>query len=457
VTIRLASALCAAALAVLPSRSLAEVPRRTLAECVAIAVQGSGQVREAEGKVSEWRARLDEVKSIFYPKLSAFAFAAPIFGVTGTAQQPDVERQWGTWGPYLRFEGMAIQPLYTFGQASAGEKAARERMAVEEARLDQTRAAVALEVARYYHLRQYVASLRPSLDSTRKILDEAMDEAQQMYDETSGKVTQTDLQKLKYSSSELDKYRVQADIGFELSLAALKHAMGRPDAEPLELADPTLPPAPVEELPPLPALVQRAWDRRPEVAQLKHGREAALSLEEAERAANYPVVALVGQLVASWTAVRTMQANTFAYDPFNALTGDVALAVRFDLDPAKATARGDAARSLVEQVDGLAKFASTGIPLEVRKARDDWDQARRLLTVSEQGATAARKWMIFAAAAYASGTGETRDVLEGLGAFVQAKKGYYDTLLALHMARAQMAVATGEILPAADAAERRRP
>ena len=447
-TRRLAAALCAVALA-LPGGAVAEPPRRTLAECMAIAVQGSGQVREAEGKVDEWRARLAEVKSVFYPKIQAFAFAAPVFGVTGTAQQPDVQRQWGTWGPYLRFEGMAVEPVYTFGQYSAGEKAARERLAVEEAKLDQTRNEVALEVARYYHLRQYVASMRPALESARKTLDSALQSAQETYDEASGKVTQADLQKLRYASAQLDTYRVQADIGYELALSALKHTMGRPDSEPLELAQPTLPPAPDEEIPPLAELVQRAWDHRPEVLQLKHGREAARSFEEAERAANYPVVALVAQLVASWTAVRTEQANTFAYDPFNALTGDVALAVKFDLDPAKASARGDAARSLVTQLDGLAKFAATGIPLEVRKARDDWDQARRLLAVSDQGATAARKWLIFSAAAYASGTGESKEVLEGLAAFVQARKGYYDNLLALHMAKAQMGVATGEILPPA--------
>lgn len=439
---------CLALALLIPASAGAETPKRSLADCLSVALRGSGQIQEAEGKVAEWRGRLAEVQAIFYPKISAIAFAAPIFGVKGFAQDRDVERQWGTWGPYLRFEGLLMQPVYTFGQGAAGEKAAHERLLVEQARLDQTRNAVALEVARYYYLHLYVASLRPTLESTRKLLDDATASAQEMYDEASGKVTQTDLQKLRYASAELDKYRVQADIGFELSLAALKHTMGRPESEPLALADATLPPAPAEAPPPLAELVRRAWERRPEVAQLKHGRAAALSLEEAERLANWPVVAVVGQLTASWTPVRTDQVNTFAYDPYNDLTGGVALALKFDVDPAKASARGDAARGLVEQVDGLARFASTGIPLDVRRARDDLDQARRLLAVSEQGATAARKWMLFAAAAYAAGTGETKDVLEGLGAFVQSKKGFYDALLAVHLGRAALALATGEIVDA---------
>ena len=440
--------LLALALWALPAAALADAPTRSLGQCMAIAVHGSGTVEEAEGKVAEWEGRLAEVKSVFYPKISAIAFAAPIYGVSGNALTATTDSQWGIWGPYLHFEALLMEPVYTFGQAAAGEKAAGERLEVEKARLEATRNALCVEVARYYYLHLYVASVKPSLEAARKILDEALTTAQEMFEEGSGKVTQTDLQKLKYASSELDKYRVQADIGFSLSLAALKHTMGRPESEPMELADTVLPPAPPVEIPPLADLIQRAWEKRPEMAQLKHGRAAALSLEEAERLANYPIVAVVGQLAASWTPVREHTGNPYHYDPYNTLTGGVALALKFDVDPAKSKARGDTAKAMVDQVDGLARFARTGIPIDVRKSRDDLDQAQRLLAVSEQGSIAARKWVIFSAAAYASGTGETKDVLEGLGAFVQSKKGYYDALLAVHMARTQLSLATGEIVEA---------
>jgi outer membrane protein TolC len=83
--------LAAAALAALavPATSLAAEPppassarKRSLADCVNVALQGSGQVQEAEGKVAEWKGRLDEVKAIFYPKISVITFVAPIFGIT---------------------------------------------------------------------------------------------------------------------------------------------------------------------------------------------------------------------------------------------------------------------------------------------------------------------------------------------------------------------------------------
>ena len=96
----------------------------------------------------------------------------------------------------------------------------------------------------------------------------------------------------------------------------------------------------------------------------------------------------------------------------------MALGLNFDLDPAKAGAKAQQARALQTQVEGLERFARTGIPMEVRKAHDEAVQSKRIAAVAEQGSTAARKWMIFAGAAFATGTGEAKDLLEGLAAYL---------------------------------------
>ncbi len=71
-------------------------------------------------------------------------------------------------------------------------------------------------------------------------------------------------------------------------------------------------------------------------------------------------------------------------------------------------------------------------------------QAVRSLKLSDEGAVATRKWMIFAGTAYATGTGEAKDVLEGVAAYMLAKKGYYETLQAVHVARATLYYVAGE-------------
>lgn len=420
----------------------------TLEECVAEAVAASGQVAEARGKVAEWEARLAEARSVWYPKFTGIAFAAPMFGVKGNVLTPDVERDWGEWGPYLRFEGLLAQPLYTFGRADAGERAARERLAVEQGQLDVVRRKVALEVHRFYALHLYARSMQPTLEFIRKALDTAQTKAQELYESASGTVTNVDLMKLQYASAELDRYRVQAEIGASLALAALQHTMGRKDGRPLVLADAALPDSD-DAPPPLEQLVQLALERRPEAAQLRHGKRAAAALEQMEARADWPVLALVGQLTASWTPTRDDAKNPYVWDPYNDLGGGVALVLKFDVDPARSRAKAAGARGLAAQVAGLEAFASTGIPLEVRKARDEIDQALRLAALARDGSSAARKWMIFAGTAYASGTGETKDLLEGMAAYASARKGYFDALLALHMARAELDAATGAPLPGA--------
>jgi outer membrane protein TolC len=450
VTTRAAPLALVLALSALPARILAEdaAPAAggrtwTLEECVAQAVARSGRVAEARGKVDEWEAKRAEVAAVFSPKLSGFAFGAPVYGVRGTGASEHVRTDWGNWGPYWRFEGMLVQPVYTFGRVSAGEKAAGERVEVERAQLELERQRVALEARRYYHLHLYARSFQPTLRTIRKLLDEAMAKAQQLYDSASGKVTNVDLMKLKYASTELDKYAVQAEAGAAIALAALQHVMGLPAEPPITLAETQLAAPGDAPLPPLETLVGAAVERRPESAQIRHGRLATESLELSESRADYPVLAIVGQLLASRTPNRTDDPNPYHWDPYNDLNGGVALVLRFDLDPAKSRARSAGARALRAQVEGLATYASTGIPVEVRKAYGDATEALKLLALAREGSTATLKWMLFAGAAYASGTGETRDVLEGVAAYGAARKGYFDALLAYHQAVAQLAHVTG--------------
>ena len=421
----------------------------TVEQCVEIAVRASGKVAEAEGLVSEWKARLYEVEANIYPKLQGLALAAPMFTVEakdGADVLGGVKRKWKSisdWGPYFRLELLLVQPIFTFGRLSAGEDAARARLQVEQARVEQARNAVALETRKFYYLHLYAKSVLPLLENARKTLDGVLEQARAMHAEASGKVSTADLMKLEVASIEVDKFLVEANTGAGLSLAALRHTMGLlPDA-PLTLADTRLPKEPPAS-PALPELVALAESQRPEIAQITHGLKAAKSLEKAEKLANAPIIAVAGQFQASWTPTREDIDNPYLVDNYNDLFGGVALAIQFGLDPASAHAKAKAARAMGEQVEGLSHFARTGIPVEVRKAYDDETQARQMLALSKKAEVAARKWMLFAGAAYSSGVGETKDFIEGFAAHMQMRKARLDQLLKVHTARAELLNAVGQ-------------
>ena len=85
--------------------------------------------------------------------------------------------------------------------------------------------------------------------------------------------------------------------------------------------------------------------------------------------------------------------------------------------------------------------------MEVRKAHDDAVQAKRIAAVAADGAVATRKWLIFAGAAFATGTGEAKDVLEGLAAYLQAKTQPLREPAELQIALAQLLYVTGQTGP----------
>ena len=88
-------------------------------------------------------------------------------------------------------------------------------------------------------------------------------------------------------------------------------------------------------------------------------------------------------------------------------------------------------------------LAKTGLPLQVFKARQELLQHIALSGVAKKQVKHTRKWMTFSAAAHVAGTGEAKDVLEGVGAFLLAKKNYYDHLLGAWQARAALELAVG--------------
>ncbi|MBL8957541.1 MAG: TolC family protein [Myxococcaceae bacterium] len=425
------------------------IRKMTMDDCVREALGASGQMMEQRGKIREWEGRLKEVESTFWPKLQGLTYLAPIYGVKAV-NAPSLYhvptsyvRDFSSWGPYFKFQGILAQPLGTFGRYDSGKEAATERIEVQKAMYESARNALALEVRKYYLLHLYAKSFLPSLDLANRLLKEAQTKAEEEFKTGSGSVTQVDLNKLKYGGGELAKAQIQADIGAKLALAALKHTMGMPQNAPIDVVDTVLPPIPNDALKPLATYIDRAAERRPEVAQLFHGEKAARAFKRAEMFSSNPTAFVAAQLDLNWTPMWPVQDNPWAFERFNLISPGVAAGLQFDIDIAKSLAREYGAQGLVEQIEGLKKFAATGIPMEVRKAYDDTVQAELMARIADEQSSAGKKWLVFAGAGYAAGTGEAKDVLEGLVAYMGAKRGLYDALQAVHLARATLHYATG--------------
>ena len=196
-------------------------------------------------------------------------------------------------------------------------------------------------------------------------------------------------------------------------------------------------------VPALAGLVKTALRKRPESGQVRHGKQALEALVESERRSALPVLfaAAVGQV--DWSPVRPSGYSAVLQNQFNDVFAGVAVGLRWDYNPAVTTARVRQARARQKWVIAQAQRAATGIPLQVEKARMDLSQHLDMAQVARKQVKSTRKWMTFSAAAYAAGTGEAKDVLEGVGAYLLAKKAYYEHLLGAWQARADLEQAVG--------------
>ncbi|HMF41947.1 MAG TPA: TolC family protein [Polyangia bacterium] len=416
-------------------------------DCVRIALEHSARVVAAQADVGVYRAQAAQIEALLSMKFQAITFLAPMYRAEGgLGFSTPYHHDLSDWGPYGHADARLIKPLATFGRYTAGVTAARERVAVEEEHAREIADTVRAEVRRLYALRLYALSMKPNLENGKEILAGAIKKAEEMYAADSGEVTLPDLMRLRYGAGEIDRYLRMADDGAGLAALAIKQAMGLRLEEPIVFADDRLVP-PEDPVPTLPALVAVAMTDRPEIGQIAHGRRATAAWETAERRANLPVLFAAAAGQADWTPMRPPGYSAAYYNLYNDWFAGVAVGLKFDIDLAAASAHAAEAHAKAQWVDANAALADTGIPLQVTKARLDLVQNRDLARVADDEVKSTRKWMTFSAAAYMSGTGEARDVLEGVGAYLLAKKAYYDHLLGAYQARADLELSMGTRAP----------
>jgi outer membrane protein len=186
--------------------------------------------------------------------------------------------------------GLTIGQLITdFGRTSNLADTAKLRAAAQELNVENTRAAILIEVDQaYYQALAADTVLRVSqavVQNRQLILRQVKTLAQSSLKST------LDVSFADVAASDAELALVRAENDVAASRARLSAALGEGRAEQFELADEPLP----GSLGPNPeTLVAQAVKERPDLAALKLNRDAAHRFADAERALNRPTVSLMG-------------------------------------------------------------------------------------------------------------------------------------------------------------------
>jgi outer membrane protein TolC len=343
-------------------------------------------------------------------------------------------------GYALRFEVRAVMPLFTFGKleyARAQAKAAQDA-AVAGAGL--TRQRLWLTVRRAYYARRAFLESRALALRAQKLLDEASEKAVE-YEEES-KISPTDLLRFRLGENEFAQRRLELDRLGELSAASLHYLAGKPvevrAGDPWEL-DATRPE-------PLDQLVRRAGGRRPELRLLEAARAAAVAKVGLARARMYPDL---GLFVRYRLALSNSDDPKSAYlsDPLHANSLSFGLGLEGTLDFGMQFTAVRLARADQRDVEAQLAAARDALRLELAGARQDVLLALDRLTLVEKGQKLARAWLLALADQEAAGVIKPRDMVDALQTMFKLEFSYWELRAQLEIARAQLALASGEAVP----------
>ena len=411
-----------------------------LEDAIKMAIRKNPEIKEQELLMGESEGQLEEAKAAQWPKLETLSYGAPMYEITGDALRSHDNTN--EYGYFVKSEGKGYLPIYTWGKISNYKKAAQNKIIVDKNKTQETANEVVYKVKEYFYSYQLAWTLGKEAKSILDKLDKIIDKAEEVVKKETGEVTKVDVYKLRvFKAAGLQKYN-KAETGKELARSALAMQIGLNSAEDFDTKRHLL----KEEgahVQPLETYVKVALERRPEMYQLKYGLAARNALVAAERANLFPMMAL-GMMydVADSNVVKDQQSK-FAYDPWNRVTGGVALAFKWDIDFLTTKAKMKQLKAKHDALLAKQEYAVRGIPMQVKKAYLSLREQEKNIEYANEGKKFAQKWSLHSGLGSAFGIGDIKDVLEGGYSMALMLNDYYQAIFNYNMALAELSKATG--------------
>jgi len=416
-----------------------------LDDCVRRALSKAPELGEARADIELAAAKLEEAKAHRYPQIEFIGLAGPVPKARGNQiYSPDKNYEIHGLTVFARGDATLVQPIYTFGKISERMKAATHGIEVDKAKQEQKSNEIALKVKEYYYGLLLARELKEVVSEVGEILDKARDTARKLLDKGSPNVAPADIYKLDAFSGEVRKYTEEARKGESLAMAALRTQMGLPPDAPFDIATQRLTPDEKKTDEDLQAYLDSARLRRPEYRQVKEGLKARAALVEASKADYYPDLFLGGYLSGAYAPDRDRVTNPWIRDEFNHLWGGVALGLKWKIDFGITSARVAQERAQYSRLLSTSDYADANIPLQIRKAYLELQEADRSIAATRDAYSNAKKWAVSAVADFDMGIGPAKEIFDSLQSYARMRAEYFRTVYNYKMSRANLVYAIGE-------------
>ena len=433
----------ALALAVEAGPASADPTRLSLDELV-VRAQVSQRARMVAADRDGAAARVAEADAARWAKVTATAFLAPSPKIecvdpTCIMTEPS-ELALRFAGAFGGGQAALTQPLYTFGKLAAVREAARAGLTAQTALADASAGDLAVDAARAYWGLKLARELRYLLEDGAEQIGKAVERLDERLTEGDAEVTPQDRQRVEVLLAEARAQLADARAGEAQALAAVR-ALAE-DAT-VDIDEAALEPL-VFEPPAEQEAVAQAEGGRPEVRAARAGALAARRLADFEQRQYYPDLAAVASISATRAQGVDEPPGAFAYDPYNQVSGALALGVRWTIEPWTTRAKVARARAGERRAEALARLAVIGAGLDARTALAEAQGAHDKLAAAEAGEQAAKSWLAAVLQAEAIGTAEAKDLADAYIAWFQMRARVVAAIYQWNVAAMRIRRAGGE-------------
>ncbi|MFN0064587.1 MAG: TolC family protein [Myxococcaceae bacterium] len=436
------------ALGVLATAQLASAEEAplALAQLVSRARAADLRVAEADAELQVLQAKYQQALWAWFPRFdTTIAAGGPTpearnNGLGGPPTTPATlmyDSNFGQIGLTVRAEMNAFLPIFTFGKLKALREAGEKGVTAGEALRERVREEAGLQAAQAFYAFQLARLACDAFQDTLRQLESSAKLVEELLKQESAQVTVLDRYKLNFFRRQLEGRIAQAAAGMDIAAAAAGVLVA--SKGPIRLAEADFPNPPTA-LPVLEPLVEAAQTARAEVRALDaaiEARERELTIRERSF---YPDLGLFGFARFAYTTNATRQLSPFAYDPYNDLSGGVALVLRGSFDIPQKIAQLNQTRGELQKMRTQRSLLASAVGLEVRRAHAGLSEAVIRARTFAEAERSARQWATAAYANFEVGTGDTRELVDAFSALAQASgerlKSWHDVHVGLReMAR----------------------
>ncbi len=412
--------------------------------CIERVVRFHPELGEYKKDIEIYRAKLSQAESAVFPQIELMAIGGPSPKAEKEALSPEIKTDVKSTtinGVFGMITLQALQPIYTFGKISGYKTAAEGGIKVSEAELEKKRSELILKIKELYWSLALVRDLRGLATEIKDELEKAIKKTEEDLKKDIPSADELTLYKLKTFLGEVKRNLNEIDRNEAVIIEAIKFMTGFPLSQRVNLI--TIPLKYEEAYINKDEMINRAFNLRPEMIQIKEGLKAKEALIDVEKSNLYPQIFALLKGNLSGATNRDRIHNPYISDPLNSSYMAAVLGMKLNMDFGITKGKIKEAQLEYEKIIEKKKLAEQGIPVQITKAYLEYLEASKSAKDMEEAYHNAKKWLVTADANLDMGIGETKDLADAVLAYATTRVNHLKALYSQKMSMANLLQVSG--------------